>query len=697
MKNNNSWIRSLFGLKTTRQAKLPAQATAAPPTASNLSKIRSMNVRDTGPAIWKIGDIILSEYEVTGIVGEGGMGIVYKVYHRPWRMVMAVKSPRPEIFSRRGGKENFIHEAETWVNLSAYPHLVRCYAVHMLGGIPRVFAEYVEGGSLADWIRQRRLYAGGPDQVLERILDISIQFAWGLHFAHEQGLVHQDIKPANVMLTPEGLAKVTDFGLAKARIIAGEEQQVSDGKSGQSILVSSGGMTLAYCSPEQAAGQALSRKTDIWSWGLSVLEMFTGEVTWTIGIAAQEVLSDYEGLDPAIPKLPDDVINLLQKCFQPLPDDRPATMLEVAKELQLIYARTLGRSYSRIRPEPAAVQVSSLINQGYSLLQLGRPEEARIFYEKAIRLDPNSADAYYNLGGALQELGQLEGALDAYREAIRLKPDDVEAYNHQGNVLGQLGRSEEALLSFEQAIRLGPTYGSAYYNRGIVLEQLGRLQEALSSFEQAIRLDANFTTFAPIYLRKGLVLRASGKPAEALSAVEKAIKLDFTTADAHYMRGSLLREFGRLAEALISLEQAIRLNPKLALAYYQKGLALAASGRFKEALTAFEQTIRLDPTSVPAHFNRGNVLLELGQLKEALSAYEQTLRLSPDHARAWTNKGATLAKLGRLDEALVALEQASCLNPKDALTYMNKGSVLMQLGRRGEAMAALALAARLQS
>ncbi len=225
--------------------------------------------------VWKPGDVILGLYEVQEVFTGGGMGLVYKVRHRGWNVELAVKTPRPEFFARAGAAENFEREAETWVNLGLHPHTVSCFYVRRLGGIPRVFAEYVDGGSLADWIRGKpgqppRLYEGGPDQALERILDVAIQFAGGLHYAHEQGLVHQDVKPANVIMTRGGIAKVTDFGLAKARALAGE---VGTARAGQSILVSSGGLTPAYCSPEQANHEPLSRKSDVWSWAVSVLEM----------------------------------------------------------------------------------------------------------------------------------------------------------------------------------------------------------------------------------------------------------------------------------------------------------------------------------------------------------------------------------------------------------------------------------------
>ena len=348
------------------------------------------------PAEWNVGDVILDLYEVRKVHHGGGMGLVYQVHHRDWNMDLAVKSPRVEYFRTPAHKENFVRECLTWVGLGLHPHIVCCYYVRVLGGVPRVFAEYVEGGSLKDWIDSRKLYEGGEEEALKRMLDVAIQFAWGLHYAHEQGLVHQDVKPANLLMTPEGIAKVTDFGLAKARAVAGEAVQAD---SGQSVLVSSGGMTPAYCSPEQANKQPLSRKTDIWSWGLSVLEMFAGEVFWRSGQAAPEALNSYLEMGAEtelIPRMPDDLATLLKQCFRWDPQQRPDDMSALADESRRICQRMTAQSYARPEPRPVRLLADAMNNKAMSLLDLGQQQEAEAVWDAAIRTDPHHWQAIYN-------------------------------------------------------------------------------------------------------------------------------------------------------------------------------------------------------------------------------------------------------------------------------------------------------------
>jgi serine/threonine protein kinase len=339
--------------KTTRCKKCGMKFRAVAVTTSPVQAVKSPSskppIRDDAMLAnisqqeWATGDVILDLYEISGILGKGGMGKVYKVHHREWNVDLAVKSPLPHLFADKNAVENFAREAETWVNLGLYPHIVSCYYVRTIGGIPRVFAEYVTGGSLKEWIKSRKLYAGSQTLAIERLLDIAIQFAWGLHFAHEQGLIHQDVKPANVMLTPDGIAKVTDFGLAKARVAAGEQIAID---SQHSLLVSSGGMTPAYCSPEQANQKVLGRRTDLWSWAVSLLEMFVGDVIWKTGTIAGLSFPTYleMGYELFQIPMPESLADLLRKCFQENPNDRPKDFCEVAATLQQIYQDTIGQS-----------------------------------------------------------------------------------------------------------------------------------------------------------------------------------------------------------------------------------------------------------------------------------------------------------------------------------------------------------------
>ncbi len=616
MDEKSTWLQRLFGSKR-QSARLPGtpSASSSPEAQSSTPsqarpQITFPRFVEPVPALWQTGDTILGKYEVQGTLGEGGMGMVYKVHDRLTNIIMAVKRPRPQLFTRQRDRENFIREAETWVKLNNHPHILCCYFVEQVKGVPCLFAEYIDGGSLAQCIRERRLYQEGPERALERILDIAIQFAWGLHAAHEQGLVHQDIKPANVLLTQEGIVKVSDFGLAKARAMLKEDQgQAATGQ--QSILASVGGMTPAYCSPEQAAHRGVTRKTDIWSWAVSVLEMFTGRVIWKMGPAAAEVLEHEPGeVQWAVP-MPGEVGRLLRRCLQSEPEARPATMAEVAKELEALYKQFVGKPYPREGAAPAeaaGTPIMRLLIQGYSFAALGRYEEALAIYEQVIKLDPMNGMAHANKGNLLFQQGKYEAALAACEQAARCDPSYPGGYYHQSQALTALGRYEEALTALEQTIRLSPTYAPAHSDKGSALHALERYEEALAAYELAIQLDSS----DPIpYRNKGLVLCDLRKPREALAACEQALRLDPAYAGAHMVKGKALTALGKLPEALAALDESVRLDPRYVHAHALRGYVLYGLGRYKEALAACEQALRFHPTFAPAHLVKAEILARL--------------------------------------------------------------------------------------
>ncbi|MFD4857329.1 serine/threonine-protein kinase [Streptomyces atratus] len=230
--------------------------------------------------------MILDLYDVLDVVHSGGMGVVHRVRHRSWNVDLAVKTPRPELVASAGGRRRFEAEAGTWVGLGLHPHTVNCSYVRTVDGLPRVFAEWVDGGSLAEAVTDGRLYAGGPVIALRRILDIAVQIAWGLDHAHaaevpvqlpdrtvtvRHGLVHRDIKPQNLLLTGDRermTLKIADFGLAKAFDSAGLSGHTLTGAMGASPAFMPRGQVIdfKYARPE----------ADLWAVMACLYWMLTG-------------------------------------------------------------------------------------------------------------------------------------------------------------------------------------------------------------------------------------------------------------------------------------------------------------------------------------------------------------------------------------------------------------------------------------
>lgn len=401
---------------------------------------------------WQPGELVLGLYEVKGILGQGGMGRVYRVRHRGWGLDLAVKAPLPSVLEAAGGADLFEREAETWVNLGLHPHVVTCHYVRRTDGLPLVFAEYVDGGSLHDAIRARRLDSA------EALLDVAIQFAWGLHHAHEQGLVHRDVKPANVMLTADGVAKVTDFGLARARSARVLAPAVA--AAGHTLTVEGGGGgTPAYVSPEQAAGGTLNRRADLWSFGLSVLEGFLGGRTWEYGLAAAEVLDAYrrDGLAAGgLPAMPEPVADLLARCFREAPEERPHDLAEVAAALRDSWEALAGRPYPRKEPKAGRGSADSLNNRAVSLVDLGRAGDAGVLWRRALEAEASHLEATYNAGLAAWAQGRLPDPelLRQMEEACASHAGHPRALQLLGRVHLALGQPAEALAALERASAL---------------------------------------------------------------------------------------------------------------------------------------------------------------------------------------------------------------------------------------------------
>ena len=289
-------------------------------------------------------------------IAEGGMGIVCRGVHSRLDIPVAIKFLALDkiLKSDKGALEKspfrrFFEEARI-LGMMNHENIVEVFDVNEEDGLFYIAMEFIEGGSLKDWIKDQRLYSGSSKQALDRIMKITICFARGLEYVHKYGQIHQDVKPANVLLTPDGTAKVSDFGLVNLKS-AQLQRPIGLNMGGTSdIAATYGGMTPAYCSPEQAQlasltsandnpAVKLTKQTDIWSWAVSVLEIFSGDVSWMGGQIADSALESYLESGPqeeTLPPMPQKLAELLSRCLRQDPKERPEDFSEIIAELRKI-------------------------------------------------------------------------------------------------------------------------------------------------------------------------------------------------------------------------------------------------------------------------------------------------------------------------------------------------------------------------
>jgi serine/threonine protein kinase len=305
------------------------------------------------------GTELADKYRIEEVVGRGGMGIVYKAEDTQLKRRVALKFLPPELIQDEEAKERFILEAQTAAAL-AHPNICTIHEINEQDGESFISMEYVEGQNLKAKIDTRLL-------ATEEILDIAIQVAQGLDEAHKKGIIHRDIKSANIMITEKGQAKIMDFGLAKIK--------------GTTLLTREGTTlgTVAYMSPEQARGEQVDHRTDIWSLGVVLYEMLSGELPFKgdrdASILYSVVHEEPKPLKEIKSDLPLELQQIINRALKKKPESRYGSASEMlanlrkyqdvllAEELGAFNLRTLLRRIRRPRvaiPAVCAVLIIAL-------------------------------------------------------------------------------------------------------------------------------------------------------------------------------------------------------------------------------------------------------------------------------------------------------------------------------------------------
>jgi serine/threonine protein kinase len=294
---------------------------------------------------------MLDHYQITSQLGKGGMGEVYQAKDQKLGRDVAIKV-LPEEFARDTDRvARFQREAKVLASLN-HPNIAAIYGLEESSGTNFLVLELVEGETLADRIK------AGPVPV-EESLKLALQIAEALEAAHEKGVIHRDLKPANIKVTPDGNVKVLDFGLAKAfardkEVNLSNSPTLSEAATLQGVILG----TAAYMSPEQARGETVNKKADIWAFGCVLFEMLTGRATFE-GRTVSDVLASVIKSEPEWKRLPPNlhprIRLLLERCLE-----------KEAKN------RCSGIGDARVEIQKALTDPSGLLVQPITAVELGR-------------------------------------------------------------------------------------------------------------------------------------------------------------------------------------------------------------------------------------------------------------------------------------------------------------------------------------
>lgn len=311
------------------------------------------------PAVAEVAEVIVSEekshrlsggerishYKIIKRLGKGGMGEVYLADDLKLNRQVALKLLSPKLDADKQHFQRFMREAQA-ASVLNHPNICTIYEINDDGSAPFIAMEYVEGETLAKKIKKRRL-------TLEEIFDVAIQVAAALKAAHEAKIVHRDIKPDNVMIRPDGLIKVLDFGLAKlTENFPGAKSSDSD-ISTMPLISTNPGMVLGtvnYMSPEQARGRNVDARTDIFSFGVMLYEMLSGRLPFSgendVDIIGSILHKEHEPLGQAAGKLPPELGQVIDKTLQKNTEQRYQTIREVLNDLKDLNQRLELKAFS---------------------------------------------------------------------------------------------------------------------------------------------------------------------------------------------------------------------------------------------------------------------------------------------------------------------------------------------------------------
>jgi non-specific serine/threonine protein kinase len=621
----------------------------------------------------------VSHYKILSKLGEGGMGVVYKAEDLKLHRFVALKF-LPHHLGADGEKQRFVHEAEA---ASALDHPNIC-TVHEIDETPDgqmfIVMPCYEGESLAAKIER------GPLK-LDEATDIAIQVATGLAKAHEKGIVHRDIKPGNIFLTSDGLAKIVDFGLAKLAT------QTKLTRSGTTVG------TISYMSPEQARGDEVDRRSDIWSLGVVLYEMITGRLPFKGEHEPAVVYSimneEPEPVTAVRTGVPMELERIIGKCMAKSPDERYQHTGDLIVDLKTLAKEpTMGLRGSSGRPLarkgrrafrfwiPVAFAVVAVIAVSAYLTLSGKrgtkrptppataPQTTRLVWRDSVAVLPfkdfsPQKDQEYFCDGMMED---IITKLSSIRDLKVISRTSAMRYRDTDKSAGEIGKElrvgailEGSIQKEKDVVRINVQLISTADDAHLWAEKYDR--ELASVFEVQDDISMAIVDALKLKLTAREKQGISKLPIDNVAAYECYLRA--THEIRRFDEASLDRALQDLQNGVTIIGDNALLYSGMAYAYYQYvNMGLKQEEYIEKAEAYAKKALALDPDCSQAHAVLGKIYLDLrGNQQEAVRQLKKALSVNPNEQSALNSLASLYVLVGKPSAALPLLERSKQVDP----------------------------------